>query len=229
MTKQISALAIASFVALTLTACGGDHASPTGPSTTRDSTPVTAPPVDLSKKIYVRIARFVEGKLTVDVYGSLGYGLSATDRNRDLNGSDLRLRIFEDDSKFVTFIAGVYNSAPIANVNDTLLRDLPVYSKIDMTFTLQPYGCTNPPACWLKLTFPETATQEFLPSNQYALVPRAGETHVMGNIPAVQVASTTSAVESGFGPKINNGKYYLANEGYINPDGSVVYTKIYIE
>src|SRR4051812_26415555 len=107
MTKNVSACAIAVFMALALVACGGDSGSPTSPS--QSSTATSS--VDLSKKIYVRIARFVPDKLTVDVYGSLGYGLDSSNRNRDLNGSTLRLRVFENDTKFTTFVVGVYNSA----------------------------------------------------------------------------------------------------------------------
>lgn len=171
------------FLILLTAACGKEKSSDslTGPSRSEPA----PTPVDLNQKTYVQIARYSADKITVNVYGGLGWSLADGKRNTDPNGAQLRLRVYEGTT-FKTWIVGVFNGSPIGNSNNTIIRDIPTPSSIDFMFILEPFGCTTT-ACWIPLTFADDSHRVFLPDQQYRMETRSnGDQHVVGAVPPVQ-------------------------------------------
>jgi hypothetical protein len=163
MTKQISALAIATFMVL-LAACGGDHASPTAPGRAAEVSAADKLTADCNnnKAVCLSVKRFTSDVITAQIWGELNFGLK---NPIDANGGNVRLRVY-DGTTFKTFLVGVFNSSPIGNTNVTLIRDipLPASGKIDFAFYLEPFKCPNP-SCWDPFVWENTSGT--FPWNQY--------------------------------------------------------------
>ncbi|HEX5430271.1 MAG TPA: hypothetical protein VFX17_04330 [Patescibacteria group bacterium] len=176
MMKRVARSCFVVFLFLVMGACSDHHhSSPTSPDST-DAASET-----LNNVVIVAIQRFSEGNnVVLNLYGNIQLGL---DQASDPYGANIRLRVY-DGTKFKTYLTGYANSAPIKDVNDTIIRDVETPGTVDFQLIMEPYGCQTT-GCWRMFTFPNTSVNVFKPEGDYHLEDRNGGKHIVGALPSV--------------------------------------------
>ncbi len=196
-------------------------------STTSASSTTTAAPqqptaINLSDYVVASVKRYNDKLLTVNLYGELNWGLS---RQLDPNGANLRLRVY-DANNFKTWLTGIFNSSPVGNSNNTIVRDIPAPGNINLAFILEPFGCKDP-SCWDPFVWEKTDHTIFLPEKQYKTEKVGSEIRVMGELPKVEASSSLAPHTLNGLKMIETSGWMLVDEGYVDATGKVVITKRY--